>query len=154
MPSCSRYFATVRREISNPFSFNTVTIAWSESGFRLSSPLISAEISFLTSALEAASSPPAERTGKAVVKNVFNGKVPNGVSIYFSLTARLTVDSCIPMSSEISFIVSGFKCPFPYKKKSRCFSSSAAPTFSSVFSGFRCFFGSSNIPAFFLLNNG
>src|SRR5699024_5793061 len=46
---------------------------------------------------------------------------PTGVRIILFLVARLTVDSCISISSAISFIVIGFKCVNPYFKNSGCF---------------------------------
>ena len=37
MPNCSRYLATVRREMGKPFSFITIVSASSAKGWRLSS---------------------------------------------------------------------------------------------------------------------
>jgi len=54
-------------------------------------------------------SPPSE-----AVKKWLNGTTsPDGSITYFSAVARLTVDSCMPMSSPTSARVSGTRCRTP-----------------------------------------
>lgn len=100
IPRDSRYFATVRRFTSMPFSFSAAHIFASLNGWPLSSAAIRSLIICLISNDETAPvvacAPrpmPEETRGMARVKNIFSGNVPHGVWIYFPCTARLTVDT-------------------------------------------------------------
>ena len=53
------------------------------------------------------------------VKKYLSSKIPCGVCTYLFAVARLTVDSCMPMSSATSFSTSGFRCAMPRSRKSR-----------------------------------
>ena len=58
--------------------------------------------------------------------------VPKLVNIYLSFIALLTVDSCIFISSEISFKVIGFIELTPFNRKSFCFSTIFSSTLYKV----------------------
>src|SRR5512141_1040581 len=116
-PSWSRYFATVRRAICTPLSRRMLTIAWSVSGCLGSSSCTS----FSSWALM----PRAETSSPSVVaspeeKKNLSGSTPRGVWTNFSLVTRLTVDSCMLMTSATSRSVRGFRYCTPFSKNSRC----------------------------------
>src|SRR5215208_4215555 len=116
-PSWSRYFATVRLAICTPLSFRMFTIAWSVSGCFGSS--------FSTSFWIWSLMPRADTSSPAVVlspeeKKNLSGSTPRGVWTNFSFVTRLTVDSCMLITSATSRRVSGLRCCTPFSKKSRC----------------------------------
>src|SRR4029077_18681156 len=85
MPSWSRYFATVRRAIWMPCSWNRWTICWSVSGLAGPSSLtIFCNLARIDRAL--ASSP--EAVVSALEKKNLSGNTPRGVCTYFSLVTR------------------------------------------------------------------
>ena len=63
---------------------------------------------------------------------VCNGNTPRSHCKYFSLTARLTVDSWILSCSAISTRRKGTSCPCGSEKKSLCFSTMASTTCCKV----------------------
>src|SRR4029079_4003811 len=116
-PSWSRYLATVRRAIWTPLSRRMLTIAWSLSGCLGSSPWTS----FWSGALmpRAETSSPSDVASPDEKKNL-SGSTPRGVCTNFSFVTRLTVDSCMLITSATSRSVSGFRYWIPFSKKSRC----------------------------------
>src|SRR4051812_11204460 len=116
-PSWSRYFATVRRAIWTPDSLRMFTIAWSVNGCLGSSSATSFSICALM--------PRAETSSPAVVDNPdekknLSGSTPRGVCTNFSFVTRLTVDSCMLITSATSRRVRGLRCCTPFSKNSRC----------------------------------
>ena len=77
-----------------------------------------------------ASSP--EAVESALEKKNLSGSTPRGVCTYFSLVTRLTVDSCMLMTSATSRSVSGLRYSMPFSKKSRCRSTMKFITLSIV----------------------
>ena len=77
-----------------------------------------------------ASSP--EAVASALEKKNLSGSTPRGVWTYFSLVTRLTVDSCMLMTSATSRSVSGLRNSMPFSKKSRCRSTMKFMTLSMV----------------------
>ncbi len=77
-----------------------------------------------------ASSP--EAVDSALEKKNLSGRTPRGVWTYFSLVTRLTVDSCMLMTSATSRRVSGLRYSMPFSKKSRCRSTMKFITLSMV----------------------
>ena len=53
------------------------------------------------------------------LKKYLSSKMPCGVCAYLLVVTRLTVDSCISMSSATSRRFSGFRWAMPCSKKSR-----------------------------------
>ena len=53
------------------------------------------------------------------MKKYLSSKMPCGVCTYLLAVARLTVDSCMPMSLATSFSTSGLSCETPCSKNSR-----------------------------------
>ena len=53
-------------------------------------------------------------------KKNLRGSTPRGVCTNFSLVTRLTVDSCMPITSATSRSVSGLRYWTPFSKNSRC----------------------------------
>src|SRR3989440_72012 len=129
MPSWSRYLATVRRAIFTPRCPNSSTICWSVSGFFGSS----SSTSFLICALmeRALASSPVVVASPLEKKN-FSGSRPRGVCTYFSFVTRLTVLSCMLMTSATSRRVRGFRYSTPFSKNSRCRSTMKFITLSIV----------------------
>src|SRR5690348_2175436 len=116
-PSWSRYLATVRRAIWTPPSFRMLTIAWSVSGCFGSSSATSFWICALM--------PRADTSSPAVVdrpeeKKNLSGRTPRGVWTNFSFVTRLTVLSCMLITSATSRSVRGLRYCTPFSKKSRC----------------------------------
>ena len=106
MPSWSRYLATVRRAIWMPCSWKRWTICWSVSGLDgFSSATIFSSLARMDRAL--ASSP--EAVARALEKKNLSGSTPRGVCTYFSLVTRLTVLSCMLITSATSRRVSGLQ---------------------------------------------
>src|SRR6267378_8532633 len=129
MPSWSRYLATVRRAIFTPRCSNIWTICWSVSGsFGFSSPTIFWIWALIDRAL--ASSPVV--VVRPLEKKNLSGSRPRGVWTYFSLVTRLTVLSCMLMTSATSRSVRGFRYSIPFSKKSRCPSTMKFITLSIV----------------------
>src|SRR5687767_14394299 len=69
--------------------------------------------------------PRAETSSPPVVdspdeKKYLSGSTPRGVWTNFSFVTRLTVDSCMLITSATSRSVSGFRNCTPFSKKSRC----------------------------------
>ena len=86
-----------------PSSARASAISWSEYGCCVSSASI---IRLIWSLM------PSE-----AVKKWLNGTTsPFGSMTYFSAVARLTVDSCIPISSPTSARVSGTRCWTPWTR--------------------------------------
>src|SRR4029077_1525223 len=105
MLSWSRYWATVRRAILTPRCANISTICWSVRGFLgSSSPTIFWIWARMARAL--ASSPVVVES--PLEKKNLSGRRPRGVWTYFSFVTRLTVLSCMLMTSATSRSVSGF----------------------------------------------
>src|SRR2546430_10530636 len=65
-------------------------------------------------------------------KKNLSGRSPRGVCTYFSFVTRLTVLSCMLITSATSRRVSGFKYSTPFSKKSRWRSTMKFITFSIV----------------------
>ena len=107
MPSAFRYFVTVRRAIERPYSlFRRSATSSSESGLLLSSSSMILRTRSLTLCLD--STPPSSFSVPPVKKNL-SGTIPCGVCAYYSLIARLTVETWIPNSSATSCIFSGLR---------------------------------------------
>src|SRR5262249_28234676 len=107
MRSSSRYFATVRRAMRRPSSLRICTMAASDSGRRGSSSPTTFLMRSLT-ARDDTSSPWVELIPEW--KKYFISNKPRGVCMYLWFTTRLTVDSCMPMSSATSFRMRGLRC--------------------------------------------
>src|SRR5688500_18975802 len=116
MASTSRYLATVRRAISVPCALSSSTIFWSEYGLRGSSCHTSCLMWCFTASL-AVSSPDTRAMDE--LKKYFSSKMPCGVCTYLFVVTRLTVDSCIWMSSATSLRINGRRCSTPRSKNSR-----------------------------------
>jgi len=69
---------------------------------------------------------------RALLKKNLSGRTPRGVCTYFSLVTRLTVDSCMLITSATSRRVSGLRYSMPFSKKSRCRSTMKFITLSMV----------------------
>jgi len=65
-------------------------------------------------------------------KKALSSYTPCGVSMYLPFTARLTVDSCMPIFSAITARLSGFSADGPLTKKCFCSSITAASTRTKV----------------------
>src|SRR5262249_55097512 len=129
MPRWSRYLATGRRAMCTPRSRGACTICWSVSGScALSSP---ASFSICARMARAEASSPVV-VDSALEKKNLRGSTPRGVCTHFSLVTRLTVLSCMLMTSATSRRVSGFRCSIPFSKKSRCRSTMKFMTLSIV----------------------
>src|SRR6185295_3481547 len=110
IPIISRYFATVRRAMST-FSLPSISaMYWSLYGWRASSAWMISRIRCLTLSEETSSPPPARRLE---VKKNLSSTVPCGVCTYLPEVARLTVDSCMPMSFATSFSTRGLSPAMP-----------------------------------------
>src|SRR6266700_1373397 len=129
MLNWSRYLATVRRAILTPFCSNSSTICWSVSGFFGSSSATIFSICALI--LRALASSPVVVESPLEKKNL-SGSSPRGVCTYFSFVTRLTVLSCMLITSATSRSVSGFKYSTPFSKKSRWRSTMKFITLSMV----------------------
>src|SRR5947207_2228766 len=99
MLSWSRYFATVRRAILTPFCANISTICWSVSGFLGSS---SATIFWICARMARALASSPVVVERPLEKKNLSGRRPRGVCTYFSFVTRLTVLSCMLMTSAAS----------------------------------------------------
>ncbi len=112
-----------------PSRLSMSTIAWSVSGFLVSS----SPTSFLMRALmpRAETSSP-ESVDRPLEKKNLRGNTPRGVCTYFWFVTRDTVDSCMLMTSATSRRVSGLRCSIPSSKKSRCRSTMKFITLSIV----------------------
>src|SRR5438477_544284 len=129
MLSWSRYLATVRRAILTPRCANISTICWSVRGFLASSsPTIFWICARMARAL--ASSPVVVE--RPLEKKNLRGRSPRGVWTYFSFVTRLTVLSCMLITSATSRRVSGFRYSTPFSKKSRWRSTMKFITLSMV----------------------
>ena len=118
MPSISRYLATVRRAIWMPDAFSSIsTIAWSESGFCLSSSSMIFLIDCFTLS-DAMSSSATRRIDE--LKKYFSSNSPCGVCTYLLVVTREMVLSCMPTWSAMSRKIIGFRNMGPFSKKSRC----------------------------------
>src|SRR5262249_20365338 len=116
IPINSRYFATLRRAKSICSLPSSSAVYWSLSGFRGSSlAMVSRVFSLPLSALHPAPCPPR----RLEVKKYLSSNVPCGVCTYLPAVARLTVDSCIPMSFATSFSTSGRRSETPFSRNSR-----------------------------------
>src|SRR5256884_565268 len=129
MLSWSRYFATVRRAILTPFCANISTICWSVSGFLGSS---SATIFWICARMARALASSPVVVERPLEKKNLSGRRPRGVCTYFSFVTRLTVLSCMLMTSATSRRVSGFRYSTPFSKNSRCRSTMKFMTLSIV----------------------
>src|SRR6266704_4819738 len=129
MLSWSRYFATVRRAILTPFCANISTICWSVSGFFGSS---SATIFWIWARMARALASSPVVVERPLEKKNLSGRSPRGVWTYFSFVTRLTVLSCMLMTSATSRRVSGFRYSTPFSKKSRWRSTMKFITLSMV----------------------
>src|SRR5207302_54351 len=129
MLSWSRYLATVRRAIFTPRCANISTICWSVSGFLVSS---SSTIFWICALIERALASSPVVVDKPLEKKNLSGNRPRGVCTYFSLVTRLTVLSCMLMTSATSRSVSGFRYSTPFSKNSRCRSTMKFITLSMV----------------------
>ena len=89
---------------------------WSLKGRFGSSALIISRIFLRT--LSAETSSPSELR-RLDVKKYLSSKIPCGVWAYLLAVARLTVDSCMPMSLATSFSTSGRRCETPCSRNSR-----------------------------------
>src|SRR5206468_12576280 len=129
MFSWSRYLATVRRAILTPRCANISTICWSVSGFLGSS---SPTIFWICALMERALASSPVVVERPLEKKNLSGKRPRGVCTYFSFVTRLTVLSCMLMTSATSRSVSGFRYSTPFSKNSRCRSTMKFITLSIV----------------------
>src|SRR6185436_12409102 len=115
MPISSRYFATVRRAMSICSLASISAMYWSLSGFLPSSlPMISRIFSLTLSAETSEPWPPR----RLEVKKYLSSNVPCGVWTYLPAVARLTVDSCMPMSLATSFSTRGRSADTPFSRNS------------------------------------
>jgi hypothetical protein len=106
-----------------------LTICWSVSGSPVfSSATIFCSLARMERAL--ASSPLAVES--ALEKKNLRGSTPRGVCTNFSLVTRLTVDSCMLITSATSRRVRGLRYSMPFSKKSRCRSTMKFITLSMV----------------------
>ena len=128
----SLYFATVRRQICTPSAVRRSVSSRSLRGFVFSSASMMARRRFLMLSAEIFSA--ASAFTIALEKKVCNGNTPRSHCKYFSLTARLTVDSWILSCSAISTRRKGTSCPCGSEKKSLCFSTMASTTCCRVLS--------------------
>src|SRR5215470_11402019 len=112
----SRYLATVRRESFCPSLARVLAISSSVNGLRASSASIIFLILNLMILVETSS--PSSLTMPSVKKRR-SSITPCGVCAYLPLTTRETVERCMPMSSEMSFSIIGFKHSTPLSRKSR-----------------------------------
>ena len=125
MPISSRYFATVRRAMSICSLPSSSAMYWSLSGFFASSlAMISRIFSLTLSALTSEPWPPR----RLDVKKYLSSNVPCGVCTYLPAVARLTVDSCMPMSSATSRSTIGRRFSMPLSRNSRCWRTIEAAT--------------------------
>ncbi len=85
-------------------------MCWSLSGCFASSPTTIALMRSLTLSEDTSSPLPVLMLE---VKKNFSSKMPCGVCTYLLAVARLTVDSCMPMSSATSFSTSGCRWAMP-----------------------------------------
>ena len=53
------------------------------------------------------------------LKKYLSSKIPCGVCVYLFVVTRLTVDSCMPMSSATSRRFKGLRCAMPLSKNWR-----------------------------------
>src|SRR4029077_4834427 len=125
MLSSSRYLATVRRAIWIPSRFRIRISSLSDSGRLGSSAWTICSIFRLTVREEMLS--PYSRSIPLWKKN-FIGKRPRWVWMYLLETPRLTVDSCMPMSSATSRSTIGRRCSMPRSRNSRCWRTIDAAT--------------------------
>ncbi len=128
-PILSRYLAIVRRAIRMPCPARTVAILLSLSGWRGFSATTSLRI-WARTAVEERSSPLPVLTW--LEKKYLNSNVPRGVSMYFLVVTRETVDSCNPSASATSRSTMGFIASSPYSRKFRCSSTIFEATFNTV----------------------
>src|SRR6185295_8420639 len=110
MRSSSRYLAMVRRAMRSPSRPRICTMAASDSGCPASSSATAFLIFSLTVRDE--TSAPLSLTSPEWKKNRIS-KSPRGVCMYLWFTTRLTVDSCMPMSSATSRRMRGRMCSKP-----------------------------------------
>ena len=89
---------------------------WSLKGLRASSFAMISRIFSLTLSAETSDPCPPRRLE---VKKYLSSNVPCGVWTYLPAVARLTVDSCMPMSFATSFSTRGRSCDTPESRKSR-----------------------------------
>src|SRR5258706_1755656 len=131
MRSASRYFATVRRAISMPWSLSIVTIRSSD---KISLGVSLQMNSLMRSRTDSDECASREGPDAAIdeVKKYFISKMPRGVEMALFEVTRLTVDSCIPIFVAICRRLSGFKCLTPRSKKADCSSTTAVATFRIV----------------------
>src|SRR6185312_14493453 len=117
MPIASRYFATVRRARPKPFALSRST---NVSSLRILAPslAISARIALLTASADTASPPSDEDTPE--VEKYFSSKVPRAQLRYLLLVTRLTVDSCISITSATWRSVIGLRYATPLRKNASC----------------------------------
>ena len=104
-------------------------MAWSVSGSFGVSSCTSFPILSLMPRAETSSPPVVARPDE---KKNFSGSTPRGVWTYLSLVTRLTVDSCMPMTSATSRSVRGLRYCTPFSKNSRCRSTMKCITLSIV----------------------
>src|SRR5262252_6844169 len=112
----SRYLATVRRDSFWPSLARVLAISSSVNGLRASSASIIFLILNLMIRVETSS--PSSLTMPSVKKRR-SSITPWGVCAYLPLTTRETVERCMPMSSEMSLSIIGFRCSTPWSRKSR-----------------------------------
>src|SRR4029453_2058024 len=115
IPMISRYFATVLRAISMLSPANVWAMCWSLYGRRGSSVSL---IFLLFSFTDSAETPSPSEERMLEVKKYLSSRVPCGVCTYLLAVARLTVDSCIPMSFATSFRTSGRSAETPFSRNS------------------------------------
>src|SRR5450830_1012620 len=121
----SRYFAMVRRATIIPCLLKISVIWLSDKGFFAFSSLT---ICLIKARIAVAEQAPPDSVDTWLPKKYLSSYTPRGVSIYFRVVTRETVDSCKPSSSAISRKTSGRIATSPCSKKLRCRSTMACDT--------------------------
>src|SRR5690606_37147789 len=121
----SRYLATERRATTMPCSPSVSAIWLSDKGCLESSAAMSCLIRARIAVLEAA---PPLSVATWLPKKYLSSKVPCGVSMYFCVVTRETVDSWSPRVSAISRRTSGRIATSPCEKNAFCRSTMACET--------------------------